>query len=60
MNLHLKENKIMVIIKKHILRAIKAFPEDIVRDAATPAANHLFAVRESELLPEEKANAFRC
>ena len=58
MNLVFKKNKITVSMKKHILRAMETFPEDIVRDAATPAANHLFNVRETEPLSEEKADVF--
>ena len=46
---------------KYLAKIFKAFPEEIRAAAATPAANHLFEVRDEnkqKLLPEEQARAF--
>ena len=50
-----------VSIFKYLDSIIDEFPELITGKAATPAAGHLFSVRESDeakYLPEEKAIAF--
>lgn len=42
---------------------INDFPEEIIGSAATPAADHLFKIRdplEATPLPEEQATAFHC
>jgi hypothetical protein len=44
---------------QYISKVIEAFPEEIVRKAATPACNHFFKVREDgQKLNEEPADAF--
>ena len=46
---------------KYLDSIIDEFPELIMGKSATPAANHLFSVRdadEAKYLPEEKAIAF--
>ena len=60
MNLKFTEDKkVKVSMKKHILKAINSFHDDITRDASTPATSHLFGVREaSPQLSEEKADNF--
>ena len=58
MNIQYKENGVQISMKKHIKKAMEAFDEDIVQDAATPANSYLFNVRESTLLSEEKADNF--
>ena len=58
MQIHLKKGKIKISMKKHILKAIDTFDEDITRNAATPATSYLFKVRESPLLSEPKAENF--
>ena len=45
-------------MKKHILKAIKDFKEDITRNASTPAKSYLFNVRESPDLDEERSDIF--
>lgn len=45
-------------MKKHILKAIETFDEDITRNAATPASSNLFKIRESPELTKEKADNF--
>ena len=44
--------------KKHILKAINEFMDEITRNAATPAKHYLFNVRESTKLDEERAENF--
>jgi hypothetical protein len=58
MNIHFKKGKIKISMKKHILKAIETFDEDITRNAATPASSNLFKIRESPKLTEEKADNF--
>jgi len=58
MNIHFKKNKIKISMKKHILKAIETFDEDITRNAATPATSYLFQVRESPALSEARADNF--
>ena len=58
MQIHLKKGKIKISMKKHILKAIDTFDEDITRNAATPATSYLFKVRESPLISEPKAENF--
>ena len=58
MNVHFKKNKIKISMKKHILKAIETFDEDITRNAATPATSYLFQVRESPALSEARADNF--
>ena len=46
-------------MKNHILKAIKEFDEDIVRNAASPAASYLFKTREvATKLDEKRAENF--
>jgi hypothetical protein len=58
MNITLKHKKIKVGMKKHILKAINTFSEDITRDAATPATSYLFKIREVDKIDEKKAENF--
>jgi len=58
MNIRFKRGKVKVGMKKHILKAINNFSEDITRDAATPATSFLFKTREVDKLDEEKAENF--
>ena len=54
-----KEKTVQIGMKKHILKAIDTFEEDITRNAATPATSYLFGVRESSpKLSEKKADNF--
>ena len=54
-----KDKKVKIGMKKHVLKAINSFHDDITRDAATPATSYLFSVRESSpKLSEEKADNF--
>lgn len=49
----------MISMKKHILKAIELFMEEINKVAATPAKNYLFEVREhSKKLSDKKADNF--
>ena len=53
------DRKVKISMKKHVLKAINTFHDDITRDAATPATSYLFGVRESSSqLSEEKADNF--
>ena len=53
------DRKVKVSMKKHVLKAINSFHDDITRDASTPATSYLFGVRESSpQLSEEKADNF--
>ena len=53
------DRKVKVSMKKHVLKAINSFHDDITRDASTPATSYLFGVRESSPhLSEEKADNF--
>jgi len=58
MNITFKRGKVKVGMKKHILKAIDTFSEDITRDAATPATSFLFKTRDVEKLDEKKAENF--
>ena len=58
MNITFKNKKVKVGMKKHILKAINTFSEDITRDAATPATSYLFKIREVDKLDEKKAENF--
>ena len=58
MNIHFKAKKVKISMNKHILKAMNDFPENITRNASTPATSYLFEVRESENLTEEKADIF--
>jgi hypothetical protein len=55
------KGKVMVTMMEHIKNIIKDFPEEIVGTKTSPAADHLFTVRDPSLakvLPEEQAMAF--
>ena len=58
MSIKYKGNNLEISMKKHIKKAIDMFKEDIVQDAATPAASYLFDQRESPQLSEEDADNF--
>ena len=56
-----QEGKVMVNMIEYIKSIIAGFPEEIVATRMTPAADHLFTVRDESLskpLPEEQARAF--
>ncbi len=50
--------KVSIGMKKHILKAIDMFLEDITRDAATPATPYLFKNRGAKDLDEKRADNF--
>jgi hypothetical protein len=57
----LKEGKVMVNMIEYIKTIIGNFPEEIIATHASPAADHLFTVRDKTKampLPEEQACAF--
>ena len=59
MKIKFKDGKLKINMKKHIQKAIDAFSEDITRNAATPASNYLFEVREDiAKLSDSKADNF--
>ena len=51
---------VAVSMFKHLDAAVDEFPEEVKGKAATPAANHLFEVRERDVrpLPPDQADAF--
>jgi hypothetical protein len=56
-----RKGKVIVTMMEYIKNIIKDFPEEIVGTKTSPAADHLFTVREPSLakvLPEEQAMAF--
>ena len=56
-----EKGKVMVNMIEYIKTIINDFPEEIIEMRASPAADHLFTVRdetEAKLLPEEQARAF--
>ena len=52
------DGKIKIGIKKHILKALEDFDEDITRNAATPARSYLFETRDAPKLNESKTDNF--
>ncbi len=55
------KGKVMVTMVEYIKNIIKDFPEEITGTKTSPAADHLFTVRDPSLakaLPEEQAMAF--
>ena len=52
------DKKVTVSMKKHIEKAIDSFEEDITREAATPATNYLFKVRDVPKIDEKRAENF--
>jgi len=59
MSIKYKKKKVEISMKKHILKALDEFMEDVTRNAATPANSHLFSIREdSPVLDEERAENF--
>jgi len=55
------KGKVMVTMMEYIKNIIKDFPEEIVGTKTSPAAHHLFTVRDPSLakvLPEKQAMAF--
>ena len=64
MDLDFSSNKILKIgMIKYLKKILEEFPEEIKSAAATPAAEHIFDVREynlDKLLPEELTLAFHC
>jgi hypothetical protein len=54
-----RTKRVKICMKKHIKKALDTFPEDITRDAATPATSWLFDTREDvESLDEDRADIF--
>ena len=60
MKISLKENGTVTIdMKEYVKKAIEEFPEDIVKNALTPASRFLFEVREdAPRLDSSKAEIF--
>ncbi len=59
----LAEGKVMITMMKYIKNIIRAFPEEITGTKTSPAADHLFTVKEPSLAKassEEEAMAFHC
>jgi hypothetical protein len=55
------KGKVMVTMMEYIKNIIRDFPEEITGTKTSPAADHLFTVRDPSLakaLPEEQAMAF--
>ena len=50
--------KVSIGMKKHILKAIDVFLDDITRDAATPATPYLLKNRGAKDLDERRADNF--
>jgi hypothetical protein len=56
-----EKEKVMINMIEYIKGIINDFPEEIIATRMSPAANHLFTVRDPSLatpLPEEQARAF--
>ena len=58
MDIDYHDGKVSISMKKHIEKAISTFEDEITREAATPAMNHLFKVRDVEKLDEKRAENF--
>ena len=58
MNIKFKDKNLEISMKKHTKKAIDMFKEDILQNAATPAASYLFDERESPVLEEDDADNF--
>ncbi len=59
----LAKGKVMIIMMEYIKNIIKDFPEEITGTKISPAADHLFTVRDlslTKVLPEKQAMAFHC
>ena len=54
------DGKVSISMKEYIENIIKEFPENITGTSSTPAAEHLFKIREQDAKPlsEEKAGVF--
>lgn len=57
-NINFNGKKVHISMKKHMLKAMEAYGENITRNASTPAKPCLFNIRESPKLPEAKADMF--
>jgi hypothetical protein len=52
--------KVQIIMKEYIQEMLDELPEDMAGEAATPAANHLFAINnKTKLLDEDTSDMFR-
>ncbi len=59
MEIKFKKNKLTIGMKKHTLKAINSFMDDITRNALTPAKANLFVVNENaKKLDEKRAENF--
>ena len=58
MDMRFRKGKVTIGMKKHILKAIADFEDDIIRSAASPAKSKLFETRDSKKLSEKKADNF--
>jgi hypothetical protein len=59
----LAKGKVMVTMMEYIKNVIKDFPEEITGTKTSPAADHLFTVRDPSLVkvfPEEQVMAIHC
>jgi hypothetical protein len=53
----------MVTVMEYIKTILNNFPEEITGTKTSPAADHLFTVRDpslAKMVPEEQAMAFHC
>ena len=53
-----KDGKVQISMKKHILKAIEIFGEEIHRHASTPAKPQLFQTSDAKKLDEKRADNF--
>jgi hypothetical protein len=55
------QGKVRINMMQYIPKMIEEFPEEIVGKLSTPAADHLFKVRDYEKkMDEEQADTFHC
>ena len=58
MKMKYNNKKVEISVKKHLMKAISEFMDDITRNATTPAKFFLFNMRESKRLDELRAENF--
>ena len=58
MKMKYNNKKVEISMKKHIMKAINEFMDNITRNATTPAKFNLFNMRESKRLDELRAENF--
>lgn len=57
-DIHFNKKEVKISMKKHILKSINYFAENITRNDSTIEISYLFNVRESLKLSEKRADAF--